>query len=52
MILELIILSGLFLIFIGMVMLILESWLEARELKRQSKRLDESFRKAKDGRKI
>ena len=49
MIIELIILSGLFLIFIGMIMLIIESWIEAREYNKQSKRLEESFRKAKDG---
>tara|TARA_R100000329_G_scaffold34651_1_gene32329 strand:+ start:354 stop:506 length:153 start_codon:yes stop_codon:yes gene_type:complete len=50
MIIELLILAGLFLIFIGMLMLIIESWLEAREYNKQSKRLEESFRKAKDGR--
>ena len=50
MIIELIILAGLFLIFIGVVMLVIESWIEAREYDKQSKRLEESFRKAKDGR--
>ena len=30
--------------------MIIESWLEAREYNKQSKRLEESFRKAKDGR--
>ena len=50
MIIELIILAGLFLIFIGMLMLIIINFLEARELSKQSERLDESFRKAKDGR--
>jgi len=50
MIIELIILAGLFLIFIGVVMLAIESWIEAREYDKQSKRLEESFRKAKDGR--
>ena len=50
MIIELIILAGLFLIFFGVVMLAIINWLEARELKNQSERLTESFRKAKDGR--
>ena len=49
MIIELIILAGLFLVFIGTVMLSVINWLEARELKKQSERLTESFRKAKDG---
>ena len=50
MIVELLILAGLFLIFVGVVMLTIINWLEARENEKKSARLDESFRKAKDGR--
>ena len=41
---ELVILGGLFLIFIGMVMLIVINFLEAREEKKLSERLSQSFR--------
>lgn len=41
---ELVILGGLFLIFIGMLMLIIISYLEAREEKKLSERLSKSFR--------
>ena len=41
---ELVILGGLFLIFIGMVMLIVINFLEAREERKLSERLSQSFR--------
>ena len=41
---ELVILGGLFLIFIGMFMLIVINFLEAREEKKLSERLSKSFR--------
>ena len=41
---ELVILGGLFLIFIGMVMLIVINFLEAKEEKKLSERLSQSFR--------
>jgi len=44
MIVELVILGGLFLIFIGMLMLIVINFLEAREEKKLSERLSKSFR--------
>ena len=50
MIIELIILAGVFLLFIWKTLLSVINWLEAREYNKQSKRLEESFRKAKDGR--
>jgi HAMP domain-containing protein len=50
MIIELIILAGLFLIFIGVVMLAIINWLEARELKRQSERLSRYKKEYNNGR--
>ena len=41
---ELVILGGLFLIFIGMIMLIVINFLEARDEKKLSERLSRSFR--------
>ena len=41
---ELVILGGLFLIFIGMIMLIVINFLEAREERKLSERLSQSFR--------
>tara|TARA_Y100001938_G_scaffold149477_1_gene236430 strand:+ start:1080 stop:1232 length:153 start_codon:yes stop_codon:yes gene_type:complete len=50
MLVELLILGGLFLIFIGVVLLAIVNWLEARSLRKQSIRLEESFnRERKDG---
>ena len=48
MIIELIILAGLFLVFIGTVMLAVINSLEARELKKQSERLEASVQFYKD----
>ena len=48
MIIELIILAGLFLIFIGMLSLIIINFLEARELSKQSERLEASVQFYKD----
>ena len=50
MIIELIILAGLFLIFIGMLMLIIINFLEARELSKQSERLSRYKRELDNGR--
>tara|TARA_A100001515_G_scaffold91061_1_gene72577 strand:+ start:504 stop:659 length:156 start_codon:yes stop_codon:yes gene_type:complete len=49
MIIELIILAGLFLVFIGTVMLAVINWLEARELKKQSERLSRYRREGFNG---
>ena len=48
MIVELIILAGLFLIFIGMVTLIIINYLEAREDKKLSEKLSKSFKNYKE----
>jgi len=50
MIIELLILAGLFLIFIGTVMLTVINWLEARELKKQSERLSRYNQEFRNGR--
>ena len=50
MIIELIILAGLFLIFIGMLMLIIINFLEARELSKQSERLSKYRKELNNGR--
>ena len=50
MILELIILAGLFLVFIGTVMLAVINFLEARELSKQSERLSRYKKKLNNGR--
>lgn len=44
MIFELLVLAGLFLIFIGVAMLAIIRWLEAREERKLSERLSRSFR--------
>ena len=49
MIIELIILAGLFLIFIGMLMLIIINFLEAKELSKQSERLSRYRREGFNG---
>ena len=48
MIIELLILAGLFLIFIGVVMLAIINWLEAREERKNSERLSASVQFYKD----
>ena len=50
MIIELIILAGLFLIFIGMLMLIIINFLEAREFNKQSERLSRYKKELNNGR--
>tara|TARA_R100001079_G_scaffold74147_1_gene39538 strand:- start:35 stop:187 length:153 start_codon:yes stop_codon:yes gene_type:complete len=45
MLFELLILAGLFLIFVGVVSLAVINWLEAREERKTSERLSQSFRK-------
>ncbi len=50
MIIELIILAGLFLVFIGMLMLIIINFLEARELSKQSERLSRYRKELNNGR--
>ena len=49
MIIELIILAGLFLIFIGMLMLIIINFLEAKELSKQSERLSRYKKEGSNG---
>jgi len=45
MLFELLILSGLFIIFVGVTLLAIINWLEAREERKTSERLSKSFRK-------
>tara|TARA_R100001163_G_scaffold44125_1_gene33294 strand:- start:870 stop:1022 length:153 start_codon:yes stop_codon:yes gene_type:complete len=45
MLFELLILAGLFIIFVGVTLLAIINWLEAREERKRSERLTESFRK-------
>jgi len=45
MLFELLILAGLFLIFVGVISLAVINWLEAREERKTSERLSQSFRK-------
>jgi len=44
MLIELLILAGIFLIFVGVLMLTVINWLEAREQRKLSERLSRSFR--------
>ena len=48
MLFELLILAGLFIIFVGVTLLAIINWLEAREERKTSERLSQSFRKDKD----
>ena len=44
MLVELLILAGLFLVFVGVLMLTVINWLEAREQRKLSERLNKSFK--------
>jgi len=48
MLFELLILAGLFLIFVSVLLLAIINWLEAREERKTSERLFQSFRKDKN----